>query len=307
MSRRSADSRGCTSPHASIAPKPPARKPGPAAGAARARNAAAAAAGPLAGAARLRCAAAVTPDHPPPPRLPAVDLARTAALAGMVVFHTVFDLELFGHLPPGTTAWPGPWALLARLVAGSFLFLAGVSLVLAHGPGLRRRAFLRRLAVIAAAAVAVSLATRLAMPQAYVQFGILHAIAAASVVGLAMLRVPVALLVVLAAAVAAAPALLRDPALDAPWLLWLGLGASQPVSVDYVPLCPWLAPFLAGMAAARLAGGAGGAGSARRGGGRGAGRLARALAWPGRHSLPIYLLHQPMLFAGFWLWARLSP
>ncbi len=41
--------------------------------------------------------------------------------------------ELFGHLPPGTVAMPGGWAIFARLVAGSFLFLAGVSLVLAHG------------------------------------------------------------------------------------------------------------------------------------------------------------------------------
>ena len=69
-------------------------------------------------------------------RLVAVDLARTVALCGMVVFHFTFDLELFGHLPQGTTV-TGGWAVFSRVVAGSFLFLSGVSLILAHGDALQ--------------------------------------------------------------------------------------------------------------------------------------------------------------------------
>ncbi|MRH19565.1 DUF1624 domain-containing protein [Rhodovulum strictum] len=216
----------------------------------------------------------------------------------MAVFHLVFDLEMFGHLPQGT-AVTGGWRILSYVVAGSFLFLAGVSLQLAHGNGLRLRAFLRRLAMIGAAAGAVSLGTWIVFPASFVYFGILHAIAMASILGLAFLRLPalLTLAVALALLLAAhgAPAL---PGLDAGWLDWTGLTARARPSVDYVPLVPWLAPFLAGLALARLAARAGlWARLERRGDRR---PLLRRLTWPGRHSLAIYLLHQPVLIGMVW-------
>ncbi len=241
------------------------------------------------------------PAMPPAPRIVAVDLARTAALAGMALFHLVFDLELFGHLPAGTVAMPGGWAIFARLIAGSFLFLAGVSLVLAHGNGIRWPAFLRRLAVVASAALAVTLGTYAVMPGQFVFFGILHAIAAFSVLGLAVLRLPVAVTVALAGAVAMLPGVWTGPAFDAPALLWLGLSTVRPTAMDFEPLFPWFAPFLAGMAAARLADRAG-VGTALS---RPPGPLAARLAWPGRHSLAIYLVHQPVLLGLVWLATQL--
>ena len=77
--------------------------------------------------------------QPVPARIPALDIARSLALVAMVVFHFTFDLELFGYLRPGTTTMPGPWRALAVVTAVSFLFLAGVSLWLAHGRGIRWR------------------------------------------------------------------------------------------------------------------------------------------------------------------------
>ena len=50
----------------------------------------------------------------------------------------------------------------------------------------------------------------------------------------------------------AAPWIFTDPALDAPWLDWLGLGAFEPVTNDYVPVFPWFALVLLGMVFARL-------------------------------------------------------
>ena len=92
-------------------------------------------------------------------RLPAIDIARTAALGGMSVFHGAWDLTLFGALPPGATQAPG-WWIFARLIAGSFLFLSGMALWRAHGDGIRWPAFLRRLSVLVLAAAAISLAGR---------------------------------------------------------------------------------------------------------------------------------------------------
>jgi uncharacterized membrane protein len=235
-----------------------------------------------------------------PRRIPAIDLARSAALLGMAVFHFTWDLELFGHLPSGTTL-EGGWAIFARAVAGSFLFLVGLSLVLAHGQGIRWRGFLRRLAMVAGAALVITLATFLAMREAFIFFGILHSIAVASVLGLLFLRAPVWLILAAAAAVWALPDLARSATFDPRWLAWTGLAETPPRSFDLVPVAPWFAATLLGIAAGRLGEAAG---LWDRLAAATPGPLLRAAAWPGRHSLMVYLLHQPVLIGLVWLWTR---
>lgn len=229
-------------------------------------------------------------------RLVMVDLARTAALLGMAVFHLAFDLEMFGHLAPGTTV-SGGWAIFARLVAGSFLFLSGVSLVLAHGGAIRWPGVWRRLGRLAAAAALVSGATWLAFPQAFVFFGILHSIALCSLIGLALIRLPGLALLALAVAVVAVDRSLALEVMNPRWLAWTGLGSVAPLAVDFVPVFPWLGAVLAGMGAAKIAAGAG---LWTRAAGLRAGPGLRRLAWPGRHSLLIYLVHQPVLIGLVW-------
>jgi len=234
-------------------------------------------------------------------RIVALDLARTLALVAMAVFHFTFDLELFGFAAPGTTMLPG-WRWLAYLTAGSFLFLVGVSLWLAHGEGIRWRGYWVRLGMIVAAALAITIVTRVAMGEAFIFFGILHSIAVASLLGLAFLRLPPALLVVLGVAVIWLPQAMRFEALDAPWFWWTGLQATAVRSVDYVPVFPWFGPVLLGIATAQV--------MARTGVWERmarwqAPRAARAAAWPGRHSLAVYLAHQPVLVALVWVAAQL--
>ena len=70
-----------------------------------------------------------------PRRIEWLDVARGAALIAMAVYHFTWDLEFFGYVLPGTTGF-GAWKLFARCIASSFLFLVGISLVLAgrgHG------------------------------------------------------------------------------------------------------------------------------------------------------------------------------
>ena len=238
-------------------------------------------------------------------RILAVDIARSVALAGMVLFHTVTDLELFGHLPPGTST-SGGWAVFARVVAGSFLFLVGVSLVLAHRDAIRWPAVAGRAARIAAAAALITLVTWAAMPDRFVFFGILHSIALASLLGLAFLRLPWPAVLAAGLAVAALPRVARSPLFDPPWLVWTGLAERVPVSMDFVPVFPWFGATLAGIAAAGLAGRAGLWDRLRRDP-AGQGALLRRLALPGRHSLAIYLLHQPVLIGLIWAAGRILP
>ena len=221
----------------------------------------------------------------------------------MAVYHFAWDLEFFGYAPPGMTA-EGGWKFFARGIAISFLFLVGVSLWLAHGRGVRARPFLKRLAMVAAAAGAITLATFIVLPGGFIFFGILHQIALASALGLAFLRLPVVVTLAVAAFVAAAPYFLRSEIFDHPALWWVGLSSINPRSNDYVPLFPWVSAVLAGIAAARIA--------ERAGLFAWLGRLSLSprswpLQWAGRHSLAFYLLHQPVLIGCLWLFSQAVP
>jgi uncharacterized membrane protein len=182
------------------------------------------------------------------------------------------------------------WRWFARIIAGSFLFLSGIGLVLAHGREVKWRAFGRRLAIIGGAAVLVTVATWFAFPESFIFFGILHCIALSSVLALPFLRAPIAATITAAVFVLAAPWLFTDSSLDAPWLDWLGLGTFEPVTNDYVPVFPWFALVLLGTVFARLA-----LNTRQASGFRATGKFSRAIIWAGRHSLPIYLLHQVVL------------
>jgi len=236
-------------------------------------------------------------------RIEAIDIARALALVTMAIYHFTWDLEHFGYATPGLTEHGG-WRLFARCIASSFLFLVGVSLVLANGKGIRWSSFWKRFAMIAAAAAAITVVTWFATPDAFIFFGILHEIALASLIGLLFLRVPAVLSLVTAAAIIAAPYYLRSPFFDAPPLWWVGLSTIDPHSNDYVPVFPWFAPVLIGIACAGLARTYGifDMMAAWQPGG-----WARPFTFAGRHSLAVYLLHQPILFGSVWLYSQILP
>lgn len=227
-------------------------------------------------------------------RIQLIDAARGVAIIAMVLYHATLDLGpfLFGFISVNA-AVDQPLVLSARLIAGSFLFITGVSLVLAHRSGFRSRSFFRRLGILVLAALAVTVVTRLALPATYVRFGILHGIAAASVVGALFLRAPVWLLVVAAVAAFVAPALLTGPTFNGAALLWLGLGTDPPPMMDYVPVLPWVGPTLVGMALTKVA--LAFEWDRRLAVWHPRGRAGRWLIKAGQWSLIIYLVHQPLL------------
>jgi uncharacterized membrane protein len=224
------------------------------------------------------------------PRLAAIDVLRGAAVVGMIAYHFSWDLWSNGLIYADVIGDPG-WKAFARTVAGTFIGLSGFNLVLAHRDGFRRGLFLRRLAIIAGAAILVSIGTWLAMGDQFVYFGILHCIAVTSVIALAFLRTPAWFTILAGAGAVAAPFFLADDVFDWPPLLFIGLSPHPRPTVDYVPLLPWLGIVLLGMALARLALDHGIV--ARLAGWHPP--AARPLAFIGRWSLPIYLLHQPIL------------
>jgi uncharacterized membrane protein len=86
---------------------------------------------------------------------------------------------------------------------------------------------------------------------------------------------------------------LASPAFNPPALVWLGLGTEDPSTLDWRPLLPWASVTLIGLGLTRLA--LPRLLASRLAGWR-PGAPVRVVAFAGRHSLAIYLVHQPILF-----------
>jgi uncharacterized membrane protein len=240
-----------------------------------------------------------------PPRIDVIDVLRGIALVAMATYHFTWDLDFFGYLEPGT-AQTGAIKWYARGIASTFLMLAGLSLVLAHQTGINWPSFRKRFAMVAGAALLIMLGTYVAMPRGFIFFGILHQIALGSLIGLAFLSLPPILTLAAAAAMIAAPHFLRSELFDAPALWWVGLSSIDPPSNDYVPVLPWTGMVLIGMGFAKL-GSASGLFEKLRRLTAGENCVGKALTFLGRHSLVVYLVHQPLLIASIYLFSLLSP
>ena len=235
-----------------------------------------------------------------PARIAAIDAARGGALAGMVVYHLIWDFAHFDLIAPTAPFAPATRAL-SHVVASAFLALVGVSLALAHPHGLRRDAFLKRLALIAGAAALVTAASYAIDASEPILFGILHCIFVASLIAALFVAAPPWAALIVGALAVAAPFALTSAAFNPPALVWIGLGTAAPATLDWRPLLPWAGVVLIGLGVAQAA-------SPRLTdwrwtAWRPARRPGRAFAFAGRHSLVIYLVHQPILFGLLWSFA----
>jgi uncharacterized membrane protein len=213
-----------------------------------------------------------------------------------VVFHFAWDLYFLGFISFDITVDPF-WTSLQKAIVSSFLFLAGVSLWLGHGTGISWRKFWRREAVLVAAAIAVSIGTWLAFGDYFAFFGVLHAIALFSLIGLAFLRLPALATGAMGVVIIVLPLLVTDPVMRERWLAWIGFWPISPSTADIVPVFPWLGVTLLGLAAAKAFDG------------RPFWALPapKWLAWLGRWSLVIYLIHQPLMYGALYGLSSIMP
>lgn len=221
-------------------------------------------------------------------RILEIDLLRSVAIVLMIAYHAAFDLAYFYHelIPLHSLHWVS----VQKSASILFLFLVGVSAVLS--PFSWKRAFARCVR-IGSAALMVSLATFLIAPESYVRFGILHLIAVSALL-LPLVRRLREWNVLIAFGVWALAFVMRGADVPhSPWLLPLGIFPPNVAMLDYFPLVPWCGVIFVGYSVgywwyARLAAYS----SAWR---LSSSETLSMLAWPGRHALLIYLLHQPIL------------
>ena len=241
-----------------------------------------------------------TPERTSPPAAPAridgVDALRGVAIVAMIAYHFAFDLRFFGVIAADFEN--GRFWLTARaLIVTSFLALVGTSLVLADRAGTPASRHYRRVAFIALCAMAASAASYAVDPRTTIHFGILHCIAVAAIVGRPLVRRPrIALLAGIG--ICAAGLVLSHPVFDSRATSWIGFATAKPRTVDYVPLFPWLGVVLVGIAVGDALARASFAPLA------GLANAPATLRALGRHSLLVYMVHQPILMGALWLVLR---
>ncbi len=207
-----------------------------------------------------------------------LDLLRTIAILGMVIYHVAYDLRSFYGWD--IDVFSGGWRVFQISIASLFLFLVGITstFTLTH--------VWKRFATIGAAALLVSAVTFVVDPETYVRFGILHLIALSSLL-IALLNRFRMWLLIPAVILIALPhvATFKGHAL----LIPLGFPPHPFLTVDYFPLIPWFGVVLIGFAIAPWL----------------LQKMHKTgplmISWPGKHSLLIYLIHQPIIIAILWL------
>ena len=227
-----------------------------------------------------------------------IDALRGVAVVAMILYHFSYDLAYFGLFDVGFFR-SGIGLNAARLIGGSFIFLAGLSLTLSYSRALTRAPeqnlfpkYLARGLRIFSYGLVITFLTWIFLPNEMIVFGILHLIGISIILAYPFLNLKLPN-VALGVACIALGILLRTFDVDTPWLVWLGTDPTF-FMPDYWPIFPWFGVMLLGVAAGN---------TIYRDRRKQAARATQRprVIWPlaflGRHSLTVYLVHQPILLA----------
>ncbi|EKD93593.1 MAG: hypothetical protein ACD_28C00111G0003 [uncultured bacterium] len=228
-------------------------------------------------------------------RYPEIDFFRFFALLGMIIFHAAFDLNFWGVTTYDLAH--GAWLALARFVQMTFMVTTGITLVLSTRRVQARNVSyalyprLRHAVKILVAAMMVTLITWVLFGEQAVFFGVLHFYAVALLLALPLLSFGV--WNILFGSLILLFSKFFPISFDGLWAIPLGFYSGDFVSLDYFPLFPWFGIFLQGVGFASWFYKAHGR------------RFVLPYSFPMRlhtflqaivrHSLFIYLLHQPIL------------
>lgn len=220
-----------------------------------------------------------------------IDALRGMAVVMMIAFHLLFDLNYIAGY--SILLASGFWLAFARTTLLIFLLLVGISLGISYSrikdkmnaKGIRKK-YLKRGIKIFCYGLAITAVTFLAFPGNTIWFGVLHSIGISIILSIPLLSHK-KLNIIIGLAVIILGLILTQFTASFPWLLWLGLQPTNFYTFDYVPLLPWFGVVLLGVFAGKSI-------YEKRTPGR-MPPASRPLCFLGRHSLLIYLLHQPVL------------
>ena len=225
-----------------------------------------------------------------------LDFLRALAIILMVYYHIAFDLVIFfdQSIPLGSIGW----VILQRTIEVLFLFLVGTSFVLSWDRTPHFEKFFKRGMLIYGCGILITISTILMDPSAYVRFGILHFIGM-SMIFLPFFRSLNEWNIPLGALIISLKDLPRMLTANTELLLPFGIRPPAFRSLDYFPMIPWLGVILIGMGLGHFLYIRNKHWRGRFPVGYNAGWL-KALLWPGRHALFVYMVHQPIILGIMW-------
>ncbi|MEZ4619772.1 MAG: heparan-alpha-glucosaminide N-acetyltransferase [Caldilineaceae bacterium] len=218
----------------------------------------------------------------------------------MVIFHLLWDFWAF-QIMPNLVLYAGFWKYFQRTTAITFLLVVGVSLTVSYRREVKKnrgakpgwhKYVIRGLRIFGIGMCFTLFG--LLSGFGYVHIGILHLIGIAIIVSYPLLTYRWINLILWAIFVIIGGIVLRTN-LDHNWLVYLGLHRPDYYPLDYFPIFPWLGVVLLGVFLGNTFYGP-------------EGRiillpdlsdalLVRGLRFLGRHSLIIYVIHQPLMIA----------
>lgn len=217
-----------------------------------------------------------------------LDALRGLCILGMVAVHAVFDaVELYGLF-----SWEYPPIFLLAKNWGSvvFVLLSGISATLGRH-SVRRGLVVLGCGMLITAVTLTGALLGLVEAGMTICFGILHCLGCCMILWHFFRRLPGRALALTGAAAVFAGWRIAFATVPFPWLIPLGLAPAGFASADYFPLFPNLGWFLLGAALGKKLY----AQKKTRFPGHGASPVSLLFQACGRHSLTIYMLHQPVL------------
>lgn len=242
-------------------------------------------------------------------RLPFIDWLRGFSIFLMIIYHFCYDLDFFGYID--TLFGRGYWVPFRYVIVIGFLSLVGVSLVIVHSEkfakGIRWQSMKKRSLQLALACIAVTVSSYFIAPTKITVFGILQFVLVASWLALPFLSKPLVSFVA-GVVIFVLGHTISSTVFDPIHMHWIGMFENKRVALDYAPIFPWFGVVLLGIPLAYWFLG-------NKTGNRVAklelsktqhlsflqlNKFNAALEWMGKHSLVIYLVHQPLLFGLFY-------
>lgn len=226
-----------------------------------------------------------------------IDFLRGVAIIMMVVFHSAFNLYYFDAFSIDIDSTP--WWLLARSTATIFIFLVGVSLTLSYSKTKRSRSkksiwvkYIIRGSKIFSWGILITIITYFILREGFVRFGILHFIGLSIILAVPFIRYKTINLVI-GSSIVIIGFYIDSFSVETSWLMWIGLQPESFYTVDYFPLLPWFGLILFGISAGNILY----PDHERRFDLPDLGDVLpiKFFSFLGKHSLLIYLLHQPLI------------